>query len=327
MAITDYRIEEFSSPVSKMPDNPTKEGLSAEEIKAWFDSKADNEIKTSINGIIDHIDHREKAEKLLFEMKADKDKVIAKDCEDDFTPTAPTHPVNKGYVDNALEAFADFEEERVDLLIGNKADAANVICKDSVEAFTPTAPTHPVNKAYVDNALNEKITEMGGGDMMQSVYDTSGRKRDIFSYIDEKYHFENGVLPVAFGGTGAVNTADARAMLEVLGKGKELTNENLDETGEEGFYFSKNNNSCLNTPEGCDGNPFGMMVVRCGYAANFFAQVFFDATSGSVHSRVRKGSNGHNWKMINTINITSGTGDLTSGTSALATGDIYQMYI
>ena len=64
MAITDYRIEEFSNPVSKMPDNPTKEGFSVEEIKAWFDSNAENEIKTSINGIVDYLENKDKLDAL-----------------------------------------------------------------------------------------------------------------------------------------------------------------------------------------------------------------------------------------------------------------------
>ena len=55
MALTDNKINTFTKPVSTMPDSPTQSGLTATQIKAWFDSNTVTECKTSINGIVDGI--------------------------------------------------------------------------------------------------------------------------------------------------------------------------------------------------------------------------------------------------------------------------------
>ena len=44
-----------------------------------------------------------------------------------------------------------YSTANVDSLLLSKADADNVITKDSGDAFTPVLPTHPVNKKYVDD--------------------------------------------------------------------------------------------------------------------------------------------------------------------------------
>lgn len=48
--LNDYKINTFSKPVSALADRPR---ITAAELKAWFDSNSTNEIKTSINNLID----------------------------------------------------------------------------------------------------------------------------------------------------------------------------------------------------------------------------------------------------------------------------------
>lgn len=50
MALSDYKINEFKKSVGKLDDRPQ---MSAGELKEWFDSNAEDEIRTSVNGIID----------------------------------------------------------------------------------------------------------------------------------------------------------------------------------------------------------------------------------------------------------------------------------
>ena len=50
MALSDYKINAFSKPVSALGDTPQ---MSAAELKEWFDSNSTNELKNSVNGIID----------------------------------------------------------------------------------------------------------------------------------------------------------------------------------------------------------------------------------------------------------------------------------
>lgn len=50
MSLNDYKINTFSKPVSALADRPR---ITAAELKAWFDSNTTNEIKSSINSLID----------------------------------------------------------------------------------------------------------------------------------------------------------------------------------------------------------------------------------------------------------------------------------
>lgn len=52
MALNDYKITSYSKPVSALDDTPQ---MSAAQLKEWFDSNSANEIKTSINGIVDEV--------------------------------------------------------------------------------------------------------------------------------------------------------------------------------------------------------------------------------------------------------------------------------
>ena len=50
MSLNNYKINTFSKPVSALADRPR---ITAAELKAWFDSNTTNEIKSSINSLID----------------------------------------------------------------------------------------------------------------------------------------------------------------------------------------------------------------------------------------------------------------------------------
>ena len=66
MAFSDYRIVNFEKPVSALADTPQ---MSADALKAWFDSNSTGELKTSVNGVIDEAEKM----KLAVEGKVDKE--------------------------------------------------------------------------------------------------------------------------------------------------------------------------------------------------------------------------------------------------------------
>lgn len=55
MELNDVKINVYSRPVSSLSNNPTQDGMTAEELKAWFDNNANDEIKTAINALIDFV--------------------------------------------------------------------------------------------------------------------------------------------------------------------------------------------------------------------------------------------------------------------------------
>ena len=52
MALSDYRINSFTKPVSALDDKPQ---MSAAQLKEWFDSNSTKELKESVNGLIDEL--------------------------------------------------------------------------------------------------------------------------------------------------------------------------------------------------------------------------------------------------------------------------------
>ena len=52
MALKDYLITEYEDSVVELPDYPSDAGITAEQLKAVFDSRTNKEVKSSINGII-----------------------------------------------------------------------------------------------------------------------------------------------------------------------------------------------------------------------------------------------------------------------------------
>ncbi len=55
MALIERKITEYSTSVKSLPDRPAEAGISAAELKAVFDARTDNEIKSSINGIVEDL--------------------------------------------------------------------------------------------------------------------------------------------------------------------------------------------------------------------------------------------------------------------------------
>lgn len=52
MSLEDYKLGTFTNPVADMDNQPSQQGLTAQQVKEWFDSNT-NEIKTAYNGLID----------------------------------------------------------------------------------------------------------------------------------------------------------------------------------------------------------------------------------------------------------------------------------
>ena len=55
MGLNDVKISTYSKPVSALSNNPSQDGVTAEELKAWFDSNSNVEIKKAINALADFL--------------------------------------------------------------------------------------------------------------------------------------------------------------------------------------------------------------------------------------------------------------------------------
>lgn len=97
--ILDRKITAFASPVSSLPDRPQ---LSAEELKAVFDSNTTNELKAAVNGVIDDLAGPDGAASIGYGGSTVAEMALFKDNEAPFTPSAPFHPATKAYVDEKV---------------------------------------------------------------------------------------------------------------------------------------------------------------------------------------------------------------------------------
>jgi hypothetical protein len=53
MALVDNKITTYAKSIANLSDTPNSDGLTASQLKAFFDGRTNEEVKTSINGIID----------------------------------------------------------------------------------------------------------------------------------------------------------------------------------------------------------------------------------------------------------------------------------
>lgn len=192
-----------------------------------------------------------------------------------------------------------------------KADKDNVIEKDSTVEYTPTADTHPANKGYVDNAIANKVSELGAGDMQQSVYDTQGKKTDIFKYVDDAVsnidisgadfapsdhtHTAEGVGALPLTGGTLTGRLEMDMSNGTLGEGKVFKNNGADDYGTKIEDYD------------ADGNSATLILS----AKNQYLKFTKNGTAYNIYGE---------------HNITKTTTDLTAGTSTLATGVIHLVY-
>lgn len=62
----------------------------------------------------------------------------------------------------------------------NNWNGGNVLTKNNVNPYTPTAPYHPATMKYVQDT----VVAIGTADMQKSVYDPTNKATDIFQYAD-----------------------------------------------------------------------------------------------------------------------------------------------
>ena len=171
MSLKDLKIQAFTEPVSDLPDNPSQSGITAEELKRRFDANANNELKPSVNGIVDFLLGFTNGEEIKG-IRLNSDNVIEVTTD------------GKNYISTG------YSKTYITQLLAEKVDKSDVILKTNTEEFAPTGPYQPATKKYVD----DKVVTSGAADMTQAVYDPTGRQTDIFAEVDKKFDKTGGVL-------------------------------------------------------------------------------------------------------------------------------------
>ncbi len=202
MALPDYKINAFSKPVSALGDTPQ---MSAAELKEWFDSNSTNELKNSVNGIIDET---------VAELSGKVDKTEGKDLSTNDYTNEEKQKVALAVTQDELEgAIADLingapealdtlkelgdalalHEDAYDALlemVGNKANKTELdayATKKEIENGTiQTRHSQTADLAYYADYAD------GAGQAQSAINDTMGN--DIISTYATKEEF-NAKIP------------------------------------------------------------------------------------------------------------------------------------
>ena len=179
MSLNDLKIQAYSEPVSDLPDNPSQSGITAEELKRRFDANANNELKPSVNGIVDFLLGFTNGEEIKG-IRLNEGNVIEVTTD------------GKNYISTG------YSKAYITQMLAEKVDKSDVLLKTNTEEFTPTGIYQPATKKYVD----DKVVLTGAADMTQAVYDPTGRQTDIFAEVDKKANNDEHQLKSYYGLNG-----------------------------------------------------------------------------------------------------------------------------
>lgn len=173
MAFTKITNSDYADKGIRIKNNPL--GLSVSDAQRAFDELTLDVIIPKFNELSNELD----ADKAGNEAEVEK---LKKDKVDKIEGKGLS---TNDYTNDEKNTVAD---------VKNKADKSNVIEKNSTTDFTPTADTHPANKKYVDNAIEERVKQIGSGDMAQAIYDPQRKKTDIFAEMEKYLPLTGGTL-------------------------------------------------------------------------------------------------------------------------------------
>jgi len=137
MALTDNKITTYADNIVDLSDTPNADGLSGDQLKAVFDSRGDNEIKDSINGICD-------------DLTATTD---GSSGADNIGATAVT-----GGTATTVQGVMEEINNSAVKLTGAQTVAGVKTFSSSPIVPTPTTDMQAANKAYVDTVITTSPT-------------------------------------------------------------------------------------------------------------------------------------------------------------------------
>lgn len=137
--------------ISSMPDSPSDEGISAAELKAWFDMVPKMMVALGgFNSLIDALTEAAGAANIGLSVEG----LAAGNVQEGMAELAGAVETVDGKAIALEAAKADkattYTKTETDGMLDGKADKTNVLIKGNTEPFTPTLPYDPAPKVYVD---------------------------------------------------------------------------------------------------------------------------------------------------------------------------------
>ena len=205
MALEDLKIDAYAQGVSDMPDDPSDAGYTAEQIKAIFDARSNNEIKEKHNALVD-------------EVGVQSDKIAEQSqAASDHEKSESAHGVDE--LKARMLALADTLTALAEKLDAHAVDITSHGLND-LEARLYAAENDIINNynAIMSDVLNLQ-NRVGAAEMDASEHKAALNPHGITKAtvgLDEVDNTSDEAKPVSAAQAAAIETAKAEAVAEAL---------------------------------------------------------------------------------------------------------------
>ncbi len=192
--------------ISSMPDNPSESGVSASELKDWFDAVPKMMVALGgFNALIDALTSAEAGAAGGQNIGISVPDIAAQNVNEGMAELRAT-TYTKSEVDSAAALKADkadtynkndlYTKPEVDAKTAEKADKTSVLTTDNTNPFTPTADYQPATKLYVDmGGEGGNVTKLYVDEQDEKLKQTKADKPTIATATLTAALWEGGAAP------------------------------------------------------------------------------------------------------------------------------------
>lgn len=141
MAITTRKITTYAKNIKDLSDTPNKDGMTADDLKAFFDGRGDAEIKDSINGIVD-------------DLVAVADGVSGAD-------QIGLTPLRLGGSNKLQTALEELKSEKVEMTTNQTIEGIKTFASSPIVPL-PSNDNQSASKKYVDDEITSRKLDNNG---------------------------------------------------------------------------------------------------------------------------------------------------------------------
>ena len=314
MAFTKINENDYANKGIRTKSNPLN--MSVTDAQRAFDELPLDVIIPKVNALSEEID--EYAEST--DIKIENLKTRATNSEEALE-TKVDKEEGKGLSAND---YSNEEKQKVAEAYEVKHTHENKDALDGVTAEKVAEWDGKVDAKYVNDTVNEKITELGAADMMQTMYDPQGKQTDIFKYVDDAV---DGITAEEVGArpdTWIPTAADVGAL--PLSGGTLSGNLHINKTFPINKLTNSDNNYSLQLQMAGDKTAGMYNIKDNDNAIGIYLTDTIESPERAVRLSHKYNGTAKYYNVYGEHNITKGTTDLTAGTSTLTTGAIYLVY-
>ena len=205
MELEDLKIDAYAQGVSDMPDDPSDAGYTAEQIKAIFDARSNNEIKEKHNALVDEVAG------LADDISSQRSEMLAHKND------ADAHGVDE--LKARMLALADTLTTLAEKLDAHAVDITSHGLNDLEARLYATENEIAYNFEAIMSDILLLQNRVGAAEMDASEHETASNPHGITKAtvgLDKVDNTSDEAKPVSAAQAAAIETAKAEAVAEAL---------------------------------------------------------------------------------------------------------------